>query len=130
MDTADDPVVGARVILVPTAAIDRSPLEDAIRTDDARPGGATFVQAVSDHDGIYHFATLPGGNSFVTVVPEANDTEHSPGGQLRRDATDVSTLAGGRVDLNVTFRIPENAESATTVNTPSAWSTSPTRSTR
>jgi predicted CXXCH cytochrome family protein len=125
MDTSDEPVVGARVILVPTAAINRSPLvvaefaadavndeplEDAIRGDDAQPGGPTFVQAVSDHDGIYHFDTLPAGSYFVTVVPAANDTEHLPGGQLCRDATEVAALAGGRVDLDVTFRIPDGAE--------------------
>ncbi|MBI2375247.1 MAG: NapC/NirT family cytochrome c [Deltaproteobacteria bacterium] len=119
-DTADEAVVGATVVLVPTADISNAtialrdiavervstvdePLEDAIALN-----GATYVKAVTDPNGLYRIATVPAGTYFLVVVPGAGG--HLPGGSRCRTALSSSELIGEQVDIEVSTSPSAEAE--------------------
>lgn len=116
LDTAGAPLAGGRVVLVPAdrvaalaaTAIDPTqapavaaastvdePIEDLL---DADPG---LPAAGIDASGVYRFATLPSGDVFVVAVPASGDGARLPGGEHARFAQPSASLAGTRLDLEV-----------------------------
>ena len=121
-DTTGEPVAGATIYLVPntdipTAAMELGdiakaridpndePLEDTIAAK-----GATYLQAVTDADGVYGIATVPAGRYFITVVPAATDADHLPGGSLCRYSYDAAELAGKQHDIELSTTPSATAE--------------------
>lgn len=121
-DTADKPVVGATVYLVPSADIPTAalepkditveksstidePLEDPIATK-----GSGYVQAVTDVDGVYRIPTVPAGSYFVTVVPAKTDDGHLPGGSMCRTASASTALVGKQWNIDLSTKPSAKAE--------------------
>jgi hypothetical protein len=122
-DTAGEPVVGAKVYLVPsdqipTTAIDLSsigaarasandePLEDTIAAK-----GAGYQQATTDANGVYRIATVPaGGRFYVTVVPATTDSAHLPGGSLCRASIQDTALLNKQWDIKISTKPSATAE--------------------
>ena len=117
--SAGQPVVGAKVQLVPVSAIDTTsrltasaiyaapypaeafdePLEDTIRLR-----GESFPQATTDAQGNYVIATVPDGKFFVHVTPAATDTEHLPGGDQSRASVPADQLRARSLTINLSSR--------------------------
>ncbi|MCB9597286.1 MAG: hypothetical protein H6719_31465 [Sandaracinaceae bacterium] len=116
LDTAGQPLVGGRVVLIPatavtalaTTAIDATaapataassavdePIEDLLDGSDA------FESATIDAAGVYRFTTLSDGSFFVVAAPAAGDTTRLPGGAHARFAQPTAPLVGTRLDLEV-----------------------------
>ncbi|MBM4354374.1 MAG: hypothetical protein FJ109_11360, partial [Deltaproteobacteria bacterium] len=120
-DTANDPVVGATVYLVPANDIPTDPIAvdsiaNAIASKVDEPledtialKGAGYAKAVTDMDGIYSIPTVGNGAFFVTVIPAADDSAHLPGGSLCRDAIPKASLVGKRKDITVSTRPSDKA---------------------
>jgi hypothetical protein len=103
------PVAGATVHLVPASAIDVTtpmtasaiyappypaeaydePLEDTIRLK-----GSAFPHATTDAQGNFAIPDVPDGKFFVHVTPDAEDTEHLPGGDQSRESYAAEQLRG------------------------------------
>jgi len=117
------PVVGAKVYLVPAAAVGTGPitagdiyyppyraedhdepLEDAIRAK-----GLEFPSAITDTEGRFDIPNVPEGNFFVHVIPAAGDVEHLPGGDKSRVAYTSGYLRGAFMDIKVSSRPPADA---------------------
>ncbi|MCC7539020.1 MAG: hypothetical protein IT379_22530, partial [Deltaproteobacteria bacterium] len=117
-DTAGRAVAGGRVVLVPSADVARlseqsmdlsmsptdaaefpydEPIEDLL---DAAESDA-YTQAEIDEQGFYRIETLPRGSHFIVYQPAPEDTSHLPGGPHARSALLAETLAGTRLDLEV-----------------------------
>ena len=112
-------VVGARVHLIPVAAIDTTsritasaiyaapypaeafdePLEDTIRLR-----GDEFPQATTDARGDFEIANVPDGKFFVHVTPGPSDTEHLPGGDLSRASLPAEQLRGRSLTIKLSSR--------------------------
>jgi hypothetical protein len=113
------PVAGARVHLIPVAAVDTTsritasaiyaapypaeafdePLEDTIRLR-----GDGFPQATTDARGDFEIATVPAGKFFVHVTPGPNDTEHLPGGDSSRASVSAEQLRGRTLTIKLSSR--------------------------
>lgn len=121
-DTADEPLVGATVYLVPAADIPTAaialtdlaaekastndePLEDPIATK-----GSGYTKAVTDADGVYRITTVPTGKYFITVVPASTDKAHAPGGSLCRSAVADTAIVGKQWNIEVSTRPTDKAE--------------------
>ncbi len=112
-------VAGARVHLIPVAAIDTTsritasaiyappypaeafdePLEDTIRLR-----GDGFPQATTDARGDFEIANVPDGKFFVHVTPGSNDTEHLPGGDVSRASVPAEQLRGRSLTIKLSSR--------------------------
>ncbi len=113
------PVAGARVHLIPVAAIDTTsrmtasaiyaapypaeafdePLEDTIRLR-----GDRFPQATTNAQGDFEVAQVPDGRFFVHVTPGPNDTEHLPGGDVSRASVPAEQLRGRSLTITLSSR--------------------------
>ena len=121
-DTADKPVVGATVYLVPSADIPTALLEpkdiavektsaiDEPLEDPIAAKGASYPQAVTDPDGVYRVATVPPGSYFVTVVPAKTDDAHLPGGSMCRTASASAALVGKQWNIDLSTKPSAKAE--------------------
>ncbi len=121
-DTANRPVVGATVYLVPgkdipsaplalvDIAVERASTQDEPLEDTIAAKGAAYVKAVTNPDGIYRIPTIPGGSFFVTVVPAAADTGHAPGGDRCRVSLPSSELVGKQINIELSTRPSAKAE--------------------
>ena len=109
MSPAGTLVAGATVHLVPVTAIDITtqmtasaiyapsypaevydePLEDANRLQ-----GTNFPQSTMDLQGNFVIPTVPDGKFFIHVTPNAEDTEHLPGGDQSRQSYSAEELRG------------------------------------
>lgn len=117
------PLVGAKVYLVPTTAIDMTPirasdiyyppyeaeaydepLEDAIRSK-----GDGFPAAITDINGKFIFPEVPDGKFFVYVIPSLQDTEHLPGGDRSRSVFTAQTLRSMIMIIKVSSSPPSDA---------------------
>jgi predicted CXXCH cytochrome family protein len=120
-DTADEPVAGARVFLIPNDAIvatpvaladfgadalDDEPIEDLVRADLMNP---TLPRVETDSQGRYHFDTLPDTPFFVVVWPAEGDTEHLPGGKGCRTPVAAAEAIGTQRDIEISTAPPEGA---------------------
>ncbi len=123
VSSRDLPVADATVYLVPTAAIDMTPitatdvyaepfvadaydepLEDAIaRHRDV------FSKAVTDDQGRFRLFDVPDGKFFVYVETAADDVEHLPGGDKSRAAHVADELRGKSMKIRVSGRPSEDA---------------------
>jgi hypothetical protein len=112
-------VAGARVHLIPAAAIDTTsritasaiyappypaeafdePLEDTIRRR-----GDGFPQATTDARGDFEITNVPDGKFFVHVTPAPNDTEHLPGGGASRASIPAEQLRGRTLTIELASR--------------------------
>ena len=110
------PVAGATVHLVPITAIDTTtqmtasaiyappypaevydePLEDAIRLQ-----GIEFSQSTTDSQGRFVIANVPDGKFFIHVTPDAEDTEHLPGGDQSRNSYSAEQLRGESMTIKI-----------------------------
>ena len=110
------PVAGATVHLVPITAIDIStqmtasaiyappypaevydePLENAIRLQ-----GTDFPQSTTDSQGRFVIANVPDGKFFIHVTPDAEDTEHLPGGDQSRNSYSAEQLRGESMTIKI-----------------------------
>jgi predicted CXXCH cytochrome family protein len=117
--SADHPVVGATVHLVPVTAMDLStrmtasaiyappypaevydePLEDAIRLR-----GREFPQSATDARGNVVIANVPDGRYFIHVTPGPNDTEHLPGGDRSRQSYLAQGIRGQSMTIKLSSR--------------------------
>ena len=98
-----DPITGAGVLAQSTLDIDE-PLEDAVATL-----GSTFPQATTDANGSYNIATVPDGRYFLYVEPAAGDQEHFAGGSLCRTSADADSFRASRRDVVLSSSPPANA---------------------
>ncbi len=104
LNTANLPVIGATIYLVPTSEIDTTPFNGAaVRSgaaedrdepleDAVRLRGASFPQAVTGPDGTAQIENVPAGRYFPFVLPSPGDSEHIPGGCGCRESVDAVTL--------------------------------------
>ena len=110
------PVAGATVHLVPITAIDITtqmtasaiyappypaevydePPEDAIRLR-----GTEFPQSTTDSQGKFVIANVPNGKFFIHVTPDAEDTEHLPGGGQSRNSYSAEQLRGESMTIKI-----------------------------
>jgi hypothetical protein len=121
-DTADKPVVGATVYLVPvsdipTAALDLTDVVKARASTDDEPledtiaaKGAGYTKAVTDADGVYRITTVASGSYFVSVAPATADTGHLPGGSSCRRAVKSADLVGKQLNIEISTRPSAKAE--------------------
>ena len=112
------PVGSATVHLIPTTAIDMTPitasdvyyppypaeaydepLEDAIRAN-----GPKFPQAITDSEGNFSISNVPDGKYFIHVTPAAEDTSHLPGGDKSRQAYAAEELRGQFMTIRISGR--------------------------
>lgn len=110
-DTAGDPVIGAKVYLVPGTAIpttaltptnliaERASTIDEPLEDTITASGAGFSQATTDANGLYRITTIGAGSYFLVAVPA--DAGHLPGGSLCRTSLLQSQLVGMQKDIKV-----------------------------
>ncbi|MFQ5983979.1 MAG: hypothetical protein ACE5LL_00515 [Alphaproteobacteria bacterium] len=115
VSAADIPVAEATVYLIPTAAIDMTPitagavyyppypaeaydepLEDAIRAK-----GTEFRKAVTGSNGGFSIPDLPDGTFFIHVTPDVRDREHLPGGNKSRQVYSAEQLRGTSMTIKV-----------------------------
>jgi hypothetical protein len=118
---AGEPVVGARVYLVPSTAIATDPitsvgvlagtttafdepLEDAVANH-----GASFAQALTGADGSYEFDEIADGRFFVYVAPAFTDVEYLPGGSVCRTSLKAEALRAAELDIVLSSSPPANA---------------------
>ncbi|MBV7337122.1 cytochrome c family protein [Chloroflexi bacterium TSY] len=118
------PIPGATVHLVPTTAIDMTPitassiyyppfpaeaydepLEDAIRAN-----GSTFPQATTGDKGEFTIIRVPNGKFFIHVTPAEGDLAHLPGGDYSRESATEEQLRGQSITITLSGRPPSNAE--------------------
>lgn len=116
------PLIGAKIYLVPTTAIDMTPitasdiyyppykaemydepLEDAIRSK-----GDEFPNAITDIEGKFIFPEIPDGKFYIYVVPSSQDTEHLPGGDRSRIVYTADTLRGMIMIIKVSSSPPSD----------------------
>ncbi|HLD46012.1 MAG TPA: carboxypeptidase-like regulatory domain-containing protein, partial [bacterium] len=121
-DVAGDLVVNATVYFVPATdipsdAIDLSTIENARQStvdepleDTIASKGGNYTKAITDANGIYRVATLPGGAYFITVVPATADKGHLPGGSLCRKVKNSADLIGKQMDIAISATHSEKAE--------------------
>jgi predicted CXXCH cytochrome family protein len=123
-DTANLPVSGGRVYLIPAAdvqalqavAIDLSaspqdtaaltsdePIEDLL---DANEDG--YASSATDEAGSYHLADLAEGSYFIAFRPAAADPAHLPGGDRCRKALASASFVGTQLDIRVS-NVPSQA---------------------
>ncbi len=108
MNGVSDPVAGATVYLIPTSAIDLSPITTSgILDGDTEPfdepledlvrGGSNFPQAMTGTDGSYRIDGVTDGSYFFYVEPA--DSTHLPGGDICRESFDLLDIGGGRSNV-------------------------------
>ncbi len=119
-DTANSPVVGAKVYLVPSAdipstalaltsiTVERASTVDEPLEDTITAKGTTYTQAVTDDNGVYQIATISSGSYFIVVIPQ--DSGHLPGGNLCRKALSHNDIIGQQIDIMVSTTPSANAE--------------------
>ncbi|MGH8611270.1 MAG: cytochrome c3 family protein [Gammaproteobacteria bacterium] len=112
------PVENATVHLVPTTAIDMTPitatdvrqaphaaeaydepLEDAIRLR-----GAAFPVGTTDAKGRFAISDIPDGKFYIHVTPGADDTRHLPGGDKSRKSYRAAKLRNGTMSIAISSR--------------------------
>lgn len=117
------PVAGATVHLVPTAAIDMTPITasavyhppypaeayDEPLEDSIRAKGAEFPRATTNPAGKFRIAPIPDGTYFIHVTPGPEDKEHLPGGDKSRVAYAAEKLRARTMTINISSRPPEDA---------------------
>jgi hypothetical protein len=121
-DTAGDPVIGARVYLVPATDIPTDPI-DFGSIANARDStvdepleatiavrGAGYTTASSDANGFYDIPSVGLGRYFIVVMPDPADTEHLPGGSRCRTAVAQTAMLGKQLDIKLSTRPPASAE--------------------
>jgi Doubled CXXCH motif (Paired_CXXCH_1) len=117
------PVAGATVHLVPTTAIDMTPITasavyfppypaeayDEPLEDTIRAKGTGFPQATTDEGGTFSISDIPDGKFFVHVTPNPTDEHHLQGGDKSREAYAAEKLRGASMTINVSSRPSQSA---------------------
>ncbi len=117
------PVVGAKVYLVPAAAINTAPIKasdvyyppyraeayDEPLEDAIRAKGMEFPNAITDTEGKFIIPKVPDGNFFVHVMPAEGDSENMPGGDRSRSAYTAGYLRGKFINIKVSSKPPADA---------------------
>lgn len=115
LSAAGIPVAGATVYLVPTTAIDMTPITtsavyyppypaeayDEPLEDTIRAKGEEFPKATTDSEGSFNISSVPDGKFFIHVTPAAEDTKHLPGGDKSRKAYPADDLRGKSMTIKV-----------------------------
>ena len=119
-DTAGDPVVGAKVYLVPSEDIPTAPLtltdiaaerastDDEPLEDTIAANGSGYTQATTDANGQYRITTVATGSYFIVAVP--TDAGHLPGGNLCRTTMTQTGIVGQQWDIELSTSPSPTAE--------------------
>lgn len=120
-DIARNPVVNAKVYLVPGSDIPRTAIDlssiDAARAsmvdepleDSIALKGAIYPSATTDANGLYQIEDVAPGSYFVTVIPDTADRLHLPGGSSCRTALSQQTLLGTPLEIKLSTRPSDSA---------------------
>lgn len=117
------PVVGAKIHLVPSTAINMAPMKasdiyyppyraeayDEPLEDAIRANGFDFPNAITDTEGKFIIPLVPDGKFFIHVTPAEGDKEHLPGGDRSRIAIAAESIRGTSLSIKVSSRPPLNA---------------------
>lgn len=107
--TADEPVAGATLYLVPAYSVSTTPItSDSLRTgasegwdepleDLVAASGGGFTQARTDANGRFTIRQVPDGRYFLYVAPTG--AEYLPGGSLCRNSVDATGLRGQELTI-------------------------------
>lgn len=123
LSAAGIPVAEATVYLIPTAAIDMTPItasavyyppypaeaHDEPLEDAIRARGVEFPKATTNSWGRFSIPRVPDGKFFIHVTPATGDTEHLPGGDKSRQAYVAEQLRGKSMDITVSSSPPRDA---------------------
>lgn len=122
MSSANLPVVGASVFLIPAWMVDDQPItgadilsgqaadRDEPLEDVVRLNGPSLLQGVTDADGRTTIDPVPPGRYFWFVQPAATDDEHLPGGNTSRRSRDASTFVGVTSQIMLSGQPPATAQ--------------------
>ena len=63
--------------------------------------GTAFPQSTTDSQGKFVIANVPDGKFFIHVTPDAEDTEHLPGGDQSRESYSAEQLRGESMTIKI-----------------------------